>query len=528
MISLTASHDLDQGKEVRGFLAACVPAIKNNLRLLTAFARQAAYHADVLWNDSLFRARTAALQAELDALELSIARAAQESDPACDELAMLAGIAGLKLQDEVGMLIADAFGPYGLAQAPAEGGGPVVVGSPGQIEAPGAGTISTFSARATPCKANEVELRAYVAATGHRKLGTIADSRPPEADASLRSNINRFAAAEYTTLKRAALLAANRDNWDRFAAMGWLGQGIPEEVGGHGGTLSAMMTVAERLGAGLAIEPYTGGIVYPSQVLQALLDPPEAAKLLAPAVAGQIRLAMACHEAAARGGLRWTETRATPDNDGFVLNGCKVTVDGGGMATAYLVSARTSGEVYDPVGQSLFLVPRDAPGLKVQSWRMIDGSDMATIELDGVRVSGEALLGKSGGALAALSAGMDAAIVASAFEVLGAMEAAIADTTLGHGYAEMKAALEQARSAALMGLASLSQPDGRQRAYATSATKAVVVQASNLVLGGASPSLGEQDASDDGRMEQFRNFVAAANSHRGSLAFHLSRMARLL
>ena len=537
MISPTASHDPSQSKEARGFLTAYVPVIKNDLSRLTAFARQAAYHADVLWNDPLFRARTAALQAELDALEHSIARVTQDSDPACDELAMLAGIAGLQMQDEVSELIADAFGPYGLAQSPAEGGGPAAEGSPGQIEAPGADMISAFSARATPGEANGVALRAYVAAIRHRKSGTIADSRPPEADASLRDNINRFAAAEYTMLKRAALLAADRDNWDRFSAMEWLGQGIPKEAGGHGGTLSAMMTVAERLGAGLAIEPYTGGIVYPSQVLQTLLDSPEAAKLLAPAVAGQIRLAMACHEAAARGGLRWTETRATPDNGGFVLNGCKVTVDGGGMATEYLVSARTSGEVYDPAGHSLFLVPRNAPGLIVRSWRMIDGSDMATIELDGVRVSGEALLGKPGGALFALSAGMDAAIVASAFGVLGAMEAAIADTARslnddvmagGTSYADMLAALEQARSAALLGLASLSQPDGRRRAYVTSATKAVVVRASNHVLGRASHLYGETGARDDGRMEQFWNLAAAANSQRGSLDFHLSRMSLLM
>jgi alkylation response protein AidB-like acyl-CoA dehydrogenase len=207
------------------------------------------------------------------------------------------------------------------------------------------------------------------------------------------------------------------------------------------------------------------------------------------------------------------------------------------MATAYLVSARTSGEVYDPAGHSLFLVPRNAPGLIVRSWRMIDGSDMATIELDGVRVSGEALLGKPGGALFALSAGMDAAIVASAFGVLGAMEAAIADTARslnddvragGTSYADMLAALEQARSAALLGLASLSQPDGRRRAYVTSATKAVVVRASNHVLGRASHLYGETGARDDGRMEQFWNLAAAANSQRGSLDFHLSRMSMLM
>ena len=141
------------------------------------------------------------------------------------------------------------------------------------------------------------------------------------------------------------------------------------------------------------------------------------------------------------------------------------------------------------------------------------------------------------GVAVALSAGMDAAIVASAFGVLGAMEAAIADTARslnddvragGTSYADMLAALEQARSAALLGLASLSQPDGRQRAYATSATKAVVVRASNLVCGQASRLLGGMGVPEDGRMDHFFNFVAATNSLRGSLDFHLSRMTILM
>jgi alkylation response protein AidB-like acyl-CoA dehydrogenase len=244
--------------------------------------------------------------------------------------------------------------------------------------------------------------------------------------------------------------------------------------------------------------------------------------------------------------LRWTNSRATRDEGGYLLNGCKVAIDGGGKASDYLVSARTAGEVYDPFGHSVFLVPRDAPGLRVRAWRMNDGSDMAAIELDGVRVAGEALLGEPGEALGALSAGMDAAIVANAFGVVGVIEAALAEVTLllhegaehdeampdprflRQGCAEMLAALEQARSAAMLGLTSLTGPDGRRRAYATSAAKAVVVRASDVVCRQALQLTSGMGVRKDGYGDLFFRLAAAANSLRGSLDFHLSRMAMFM
>ena len=546
MNSHSVADDNALGEAVRAYLAKCLPSIKDDMQRLTAFARQADYHADVLWNDPLFRARVAVLQAELDALEHTLARAAQGSGQADGDLALLARIAGSELRQKASELIAHALGPFGLARDPAQHGGSAADGLPGPLEAPGAASIVAFRDTASICNRTSEALREIIAETNPHLSGAKVNLGLSDEAAKLRDSIDHFTAAEYALPKRAALLADNRDNWDHFAAMGWLDLGIPEEAGGHDGSLTAMMLVAERLGAGLAIEPFVGSVVYPSVALQVSLDAAEAAKLLAPAVAGRTRLAMACHEAPARGGLRWTRTSATPDKGGYILDGCKVAVDGGGVATDYLVSARTAGDVYDPFGHSLFLVPRDTPGLTVRAWRMIDGSDMAAVELDGVRVPEEALLGEPGTALAALSAGMDAAIVANAFGAVGAMEAALAATVgLLHEdagpvvampdprfrrqcCADMLVALEQARSAALLGLASLSQPDARRRAYVTSATKAVVVRASEVVCGQAIESHGGIGATENLQVGHFFNFAAAANSLRGSLDFHLSRMSMLM
>jgi alkylation response protein AidB-like acyl-CoA dehydrogenase len=159
---------------------------------------------------------------------------------------------------------------------------------------------------------------------------------------------------------------------------------------------------------------------------------------------------------------------------------------------------------------------------------MIDGSDMATVELDGVRVADEALLGKPGAALGALSAGMDATIVASAFGTVGAMEAVFIETAgqLREPFDSMF--VELARSAAMLGLASLLQPDARRRAYATSATKAVVARASGVFFGQALRSCGDIGDMERVRLSQLSSFAAASNALRGSLDFHLSRMAMFM
>ncbi|MET0191502.1 MAG: acyl-CoA dehydrogenase family protein, partial [Pseudonocardia sediminis] len=49
----------------------------------------------------------------------------------------------------------------------------------------------------------------------------------------------------------------DRAMWRRFGDLGWLGLGVPEELGGAGAGERAVAAVAGRLGAGAFPEPYT-------------------------------------------------------------------------------------------------------------------------------------------------------------------------------------------------------------------------------------------------------------------------------
>jgi alkylation response protein AidB-like acyl-CoA dehydrogenase len=88
------------------------------------------------------------------------------------------------------------------------------------------------------------------------------------------------------------------------------------------------------------------------------------------------------------------ETVATPEGDGWVLNGRKKWTTYGQIADLYLLFARTA------EGKPLaFLVERDSPGLVVEPLRGITGtraSMLAELRLEGCRLAGDARLGGAG------------------------------------------------------------------------------------------------------------------------------------
>jgi alkylation response protein AidB-like acyl-CoA dehydrogenase len=90
-------------------------------------------------------------------------------------------------------------------------------------------------------------------------------------------------------------------------------------------------------------------------------------------------------------------TTARLDGDHWVLDGTKIWVTNGGIAKLFIVYARTNPDVPRARGISAFLVPGDTPGLRVGKHEKktgIRGSSTTEIELSGVRIPKDALLGE--------------------------------------------------------------------------------------------------------------------------------------
>jgi alkylation response protein AidB-like acyl-CoA dehydrogenase len=182
-----------------------------------------------------------------------------------------------------------------------------------------------------------------------------------------------------------------------------------------------------------------------------------------------------------------------------VLDGRKAVVPAGDQAGLLVVSARTSGQVDEDRGISLFLVPASATGVSLRGMPTIDGSRTAELHLQQVCLPPEALLGEEGQALPTLEHAIGRGVLALCAESLGAMDVAKQATidylqtrkqfgvpigsfqALQHRMADMLLEIEQARSAVINAAAALDGTDRIQRERALSAAKYSIGRIGTLV-----------------------------------------------
>lgn len=316
----------------------------------------------------------------------------------------------------------------------------------------------------------------------------------------LADSVARFVEGEYDFEARMRLIEAGEGGsasvWRVFAENGWLMVGVPEELGGLGGSPVETAIIAQQLGRGLVIEPFIGSAVLAVQVLVAAARKEELGDWLPSLCGGSRRLALAYSEAGAHGQPHIVAARAERGDDGYRLHGRKTLVLGAVGANAFIVSARTAGRVDERDGISLFLVP--AEEALVAPVLLHDGSVAADMVLDG---SSGRLLGGAGAGLPALEHGLAHATLALCAELVGAMEKSIELTAeylrtrsqfgsplsgfqaLQHRMADMAAEMELARSMLFAALASFENDDADKRRLALSAAKALIGGAARNVCG---------------------------------------------
>jgi alkylation response protein AidB-like acyl-CoA dehydrogenase len=154
----------------------------------------------------------------------------------------------------------------------------------------------------------------------------------------------------------------------RMAELGLLSIGVPEAMGGVGGTSLMLCLVAEeiaRVCGGFAI-----GVMASVLSPAVLVRMGGSAPALEPLVRGTVLPAMAFTEPGAGSDLIAMRTTVTKTDAGFVLNGAKTFISNGPTADVYLVAAIRAQYVDAPreeraKGIGVYVVPRGAPGFTV-------------------------------------------------------------------------------------------------------------------------------------------------------------------
>lgn len=363
----------------------------------------------------------------------------------------------------------------------------------------------------------------------------------------LRDGARRYLENECGGEKRRPTIDAEGllpERWQMFAEMGWLGLPLPEDCGGFGGTLVDVTILMHEIGRALVVEPYWPVAILAARTLVASGD--SRAQDILPALAeGQAFPVLAHSEEGARGVVEHVTTRATANGDGrWRLSGVKTGVVAGNKADRYIVSARTAGTSREQQGITLFLVAKDAPGLKMHPLRLIDNRWGAHIELDGVEVSQEDILGQVDQGFAALEEAHDYALIALAAEAVGLMERSLEITrdyvkmrkqfgvtlstfqAVQHRLADMMIELELTRSMLYRAQAHLSgEPAVRRQAL--SALKYQAGKSGKFVCGQSIQLHGGIGVTEEYIIGHYFKRMTMIEYAMGSSHFHLQRLAEM-
>jgi len=319
----------------------------------------------------------------------------------------------------------------------------------------------------------------------------------------LRDAIARFVANEYSFEQRKGILASPKGwsdkVWSKFAEMGLLGVPFAETNGGFGGGGVDLMVVAQELGRGMVVEPYLSTVVLAGGLVELAGTTAQKRDIVPGIIKGKWLLALAHGEPQSRYDLHDVAASARREPSGYVLNGRKAVVLHGASADTLVVSARTAGSQRDRAGITLFLVDGKTRGVNVSGYRTIDGLRGADIELDGVHVGDEAVLGPVDGALPLLEQAVDRGAAALCAEAVGVMEALNAATldylktrqqfgqpigrfqALQHRAVDMLMHAEQSKSMACLAAVKCESQDARERSRAVSAAKSLVGRSGRAV-----------------------------------------------
>jgi len=333
--------------------------------------------------------------------------------------------------------------------------------------------------------------------------------------------------------------------WERMGEMGWLSVPFPEEQGGFGGRFVDLALILEQLGRGLVPEPVIPSLVLAGGLLSRLGSEGQRERFLAPMIVGQASLAFAYAERQSRHDLADCLTTAESSGAGWVLRGQKTWVLNGHAADHVVVLARTSGGRADRSGLSLFVVDGNAPGLARTAVNGMDGHRTGLLDLDGVQVDADRLLGEEGAALPHVEWALDRGAAAACAEGQGLIQELFERTVaylkqrkqfdvpigtfqaLQHRAAEMFAETELCRGTMIAAAIRADSEDAEERAAEVSAAKVQLTDGGWFVQENAIQLFGGIGITDEQDEGLFFKRLRVLQSLFGDADHHVDRFQRL-
>ena len=210
----------------------------------------------------------------------------------------------------------------------------------------------------------------------------------------------------------------DRELWAKLAEAGVLGIAVPEAHGGGGYGFLETALVLEQIGRTVAPVPYYAAVILGGLPIARFGSEAQQAALLPGVASGESIITAALFEAGADPLV--PTTTATPDGDGWTLDGVKDCVPAGPLATTVLIPATThDGNVI------VAIVDVTASGVTRERQNTTNYHPEARLTLQGVKVSAGDLLGSADNGAEILSWTVERATAALGAIAVGVCEEAV-------------------------------------------------------------------------------------------------------
>ncbi|WP_405805952.1 acyl-CoA dehydrogenase family protein [Streptomyces sp. NBC_00210] len=339
------------------------------------------------------------------------------------------------------------------------------------------------------------------------------------------------------------------EKWKTIQRSGILAVPFEERYGGRAHTLTETMRALEGLGhtcrdAGLSFSTSTQ-IVSVGVPMQAFAKPELKSRFLPKIVSGESITAHAITEPGNGSDAMNITTTAKRDGDNYVIDGGKMFITNAPIADLFMLYVRTG--TAGPFGLSVFLVERDAPGLRVGEplGKMgLRTSPLSEVTFDGLRVPAERRIGQEGAGFLILDHVMKREILFSFSITLGEMTHRLervvqyaksrhqfsqpigAFQGVSHKIADMKIAVETARK--WLADTGAKVESGEDAAIDIAATKTVVSEANTRTALDAVQIFGGKGYLTSTGIEQEVRNAVGGTIYSGTSEIQRNRIASLL
>jgi len=184
---------------------------------------------------------------------------------------------------------------------------------------------------------------------------------------------------------------------EKLAATGLYGLALPQAYGGTGGSTVDFCLAAETLakGSDAACALFLLPVFFAGEMILNNGSEEQKRRYIPEIVAGRLKGCFALTEPDVGSDASRVATRALADGDDWVINGHKTLISGAEIADYIMTVTRSDPEARRYEGITIFMVPRETPGITINKLKKLGGRIMSTCEIffEDVRVSRELIMG---------------------------------------------------------------------------------------------------------------------------------------